>query len=539
MAEIQTVVTLELNDSQLKKDIRESMDNISKDIEKNAKLQGKGFGRGFTEGFKPLVSQIAGIIAGIGFYELGKNALLLNDQLVLAEKNYARLLGSAEAANERIREIIELARKTPFRQEELIKADTILQGFGIRTKERFQALIDASAATSNNVAELALIMGQLSQSKSLENINQLLERGIITRNELLNAGITFDKNGAIVNSVDETFTKVSNIIQNKFTGASTAASTTLTGQLSTALDTVNIALGQLAQQTGAYDTLTNIVTKFNELADLSPNLTNSIVGLAVAVGLLTTSLLVLGGPATLIIAGLGVIIASVAEAWNNNTGGIRDNAKKLGEQVERVFGSMGIKTQDFSKIFSIVTATIGVLGGIIGNTFINILSFALNMIEGVKNVFDGVLKFFRGDFRGGLKDIFAGLARIIVNPFDFAAKTIVDILNSLIDGFNKVNPMGKISNIPRPDIQGTISSYIQNFKTGGFPMGKNAIVRVNEEGQEYIANARATNALAAFFQEVGKDFGVNNIDNSDNRSYTQINYGGITSGYFTPPYSIR
>ena len=39
----------------------------------------------------------------------------------------------------------------------------------------------------------------------------------------------------------------------------------------------------------------------------------------------------------------------------------------------------------------------------------------------------------------------------------------------------------------------TIAS--QNFKTGGFPEGKDAIVRVNEDGQESILNARATSSL--------------------------------------------
>jgi hypothetical protein len=36
---------------------------------------------------------------------------------------------------------------------------------------------------------------------------------------------------------------------------------------------------------------------------------------------------------------------------------------------------------------------------------------------------------------------------------------------------------------------------MQSFATGGFPKGKNAIIQVNENGQEAVLNARATSAL--------------------------------------------
>ena len=63
----------------------------------------------------------------------------------------------------------------------------------------------------------------------------------------------------------------------------------------------------------------------------------------------------------------------------------------------------------------------------------------------------------------------------------------------------------------------TIAS--QAFKRGGFPMGKNAKITVNEQGQEAVLNARATSAL-------GTDR-INRLNagvNTDNSVTNEIHY---------------
>ena len=540
MADIQTKVVLEVDDTALKRDINKSLNGVGSTINSQSKKQGAQYSNGFNEGVKGLAGKLAGVIAGVGFFELGKQAILLNDNIRRAEQNYTRMLGSAEEAQKRVEDIVEQARLTPLRQEELIRADQFLQGFGIRTEGTFLGIINAASATGTSVSELGKILGQTSQSKSLENIYQLAERGIVTFNELKEAGIEFASDGSIVNSVEETYSKIDQIIQDKFKGAAEEASKTLTGQVSTAIDTVNIALGEFSEQSGAYDLLTNIIGQFNRLSEDSPIIAGGIIGIAIAVGLLTTSLLVLGGPATLIIAGLGLVIAGVAKAWNDNTGGMRDNAEKLGTQIDEIFGNIGLNLNDFMELSNGVGAAFGTVAAIIGNTLINILSMVVGNIGNIIQVFSGLIKFFKGDFKGGMRDVFGGIAGIIVAPFDFAAKTVVDILNSLIDGFNKLNPGQKMQNIQRPNFSGDVKRFSQSFEMGGFPIGKNAIVKTNESGQEYIANARATNALATFFDEIAGDFGGNSssIQDSYNQSYEQNNFGGQSNSGFPVPYGI-
>lgn len=536
MADIRTKVVLEVDDSNLKKDINNSLNGVGRDVNNLSKKQGNQYGKGFKAGFQPIVGQIAGILGGIGFVELGKQALLFNDNLRRAEANYTRLLGSAEAAQTRVDEIIEAAKITPLRQDELIQADQLLQGFGIRTERTFEGIIDASSATGQNIGDLALILGQLSQDNSLENIKQLAERGIITFEDLKKSGIEFAKDGSIVNSTEETFQKVLDIISNKFEGAAEEASKTLTGQISTAIDTVNIQLGELAEKSGAYDFITNLIGDFNQLAETSPELANGIIGVSIAVGILTSALLALGGPATAVIFGLVAAASALKAAWDNDIGGIQTQTEELGKRFEEIFTEMGLETEDLQEVIRILGIIFQQTGGLIGGVLINFGNQLAAQFEGAVMIMKGFEDLFAGRFVDGIKKIFGGLGKIIIAPLEYAYNNAIDMINSLIRTYNRLNDAAGLADLP----EAQKLTITQSFEKGGFPVGANAIVRTNEAGQEYIANARATSALQTFFREIAGDFGASSsIDNSDNSvSYTQNNFGGPSNSGFRPPYAI-
>lgn len=187
------------------------------------------------------------------------NAVKQGDEQEKVLLKYKTLLGSQEAAAKRVQEILDFAAKTPFETAEISKADIILQGFGIRTEKRLKTIGDASAITGSSIDDLSIIMGQLSQSKDLENIKQLVERGVVSFDELKRAGIRFAKDGSVINSVQETFTAVENIMAKKFGGGMDALSNTISGKMSTAMDTVNLKLGELAQNTGLNDLIKKII----------------------------------------------------------------------------------------------------------------------------------------------------------------------------------------------------------------------------------------------------------------------------------------
>ena len=113
----------------------------------------------------------------------------------------------------------------------------------------------------------------------------------------------------------------------------------------------------------------------------------------------------------------------------------------------------------------------------------------------------------------------------------------IALIASVIQGFLAVNralahPPGPPTTIPSALATGLLAASnsaaiaSQAFATGGFPSGRNAMVRVNEEGQEAILNAGATANLG-----VG---GVNALNNGANINRT------VTNQFtYSPTYQIE
>lgn len=299
-----------------------------------------------------------------------------------------------------------------------------------------------------------------------------------------------------------------------------------------------VALGEglLPVVNDTTEALLPFIGQFNDLVSSEPQISAALFGMTLGATALATVAMFLGGPVSLAIAGVGIVIASVASAWQNNTGGMRDNAMELGNQFNELFGDLGIGFEDVKTLFKGVGTAFTVIGSVIGNIIINLASTILTNIGGVIDIFQGLRKILDGDVKEGLKQVMGGFAKILVSPFDFAAKTIVDTLNGLIDGFNTVNPADKIPNIPRPDFSGSVDNFIQSFAQGGLPVGRNALVRVNDDaqgGQESILNARATALMSQLLPELNQIYnqGDTSYDQSTTNNY--YNYGGGGGNPFT------
>jgi len=310
------------------------------------------------------------------------------------------------------------------------------------------------------------------------------------------------------------------------------------------LEELDILIGEDLDPT--WNKLNEELGKYLDLAlkivDANPGLATGITGVALAVGLLGGAFFLLGGPATLIIGGLIIGVGLLAKAWNDDVGGIRTQTQELGEEFKEVFGGIGVDFETVKKIGQIFLGFFVNMAAMIGSQLINVGRFFLNFATGFKDIFSGIKKFFEGDFKGGLTDVFKGLARIILNPFEFVSNAIIDIVNNVLRNYNNLNDVLNLPDVPefqKVSISKTFDN-IPGFASGGFPQGQNAIVQTNEAGQEYVANARATNALATFFDEIGKDFGGNSssIADSYNQSFEQNNFGGQSNMGFPVPYGI-
>lgn len=194
-----------------------------------------------------------GAAAGAGAIALGGFGIKAANEYEQGFLKFETLLGSAEKAQDRMDSLNNFAAATPFALQDIVKGDVIMQGFGIRTEEMLKTVGNAAAISGSSFNELSLIMGQLSQDKGLENIRQLVDRGVVSFNELKDAGIEFAKDGSVVNSVEETYAAVTQIMDTKFAGGMEKLSGTVAGKISTLKDTFTMGFAGLAQDSGLMD----------------------------------------------------------------------------------------------------------------------------------------------------------------------------------------------------------------------------------------------------------------------------------------------
>jgi phage-related protein len=264
--------------------------NLENSVDKTSKKAESGF---FSMGgiANVALGNLAGNAIGgaiSGLKSLGENAITQADNYEKGFLKYKTLLGSSEEATKRIAELQSFAAKTPFETEEIQKADVILQSFGIRSEKMLNTIGNASAISGSSIGDLGLIMGQLKGSNGLDNIRQLVERGIVSFDELKQKGIEFNKDGSVKNSVEETFNAINGIIETKFAGGMDNLSNTFSGKWSTLMDTINIGLQQFATNSGLLDfakqSVDWLITAFGSLANvanllISGDFTGGIFGL--------------------------------------------------------------------------------------------------------------------------------------------------------------------------------------------------------------------------------------------------------------------
>ena len=216
----------------------------------------------------------------------------------------------------------------------------------------------------------------------------------------------------------------------------------------------------------------------------------------------------------------------------------------------------------------------GPLGDILYAPIKYFVELARNLFEkfygGIKQVVEGIVKLFRGDFLGGLKDIFGGLANIMTAPlqafvnavksviplvknffsqmFDYLGSigskagqviggafksvingvlsTIEKVLNTPINAINKL--LTKINKVPGINLSKLSTINLPRLATGGIinqpgrgiPIG-NAIAGENREGVLPLTDSRAMSELG---QEIARYVNIRNfVDvNMDSRKINRI-----------------
>lgn len=173
-----------------------------------------------------------------------------NAMLEQQEQAFATLLGSAEAAGQRVDELYQFSAATPFQFGEVTQASKVLQSFAgnaLATGEGLRLVGDAAAAVGRPIGEVSMWFGRLYASLANgvpagEAIARLTELGLVS-------GDTRAKLSALSGQALSQ-AEVMRVLGDSFgftSGAMEKQSRTLNGVLSTLSDKVDDVLGKITQ----------------------------------------------------------------------------------------------------------------------------------------------------------------------------------------------------------------------------------------------------------------------------------------------------
>lgn len=200
---------------------------------------------------RAIIAQIAAVAAaGASVVKGIQSGIEYNAMIEQQRVAFETLLGSAEAAVARVRELEVFAAKTPFEFRGLVNASKILQAFAgsaLASGRGLELVGDAAAAVGAPLEEVAMGMGRLtnallSGTAMGEALQNLTSKGLIsreTRAELLMV------EGSVLSTAEAM--AVMERAFGRYSGAMIKQSTTFNGIVSTLKDNLSMLAGELTQ----------------------------------------------------------------------------------------------------------------------------------------------------------------------------------------------------------------------------------------------------------------------------------------------------
>ncbi len=224
------------------------------------------------------------------------------------------LTGSAEKGQEVFKKLVDFAAATPFELDELVKANNTLMGFGMNSKDAFNALKmigDVSAVAGGDLQGITVAFGQAAASGRLmgQDLLQLVNNGVPIIDMLAKSmGVANSQIKDMVSNGDITLPVLIKAFRDatseggKFNKGMEKLSTTLGGVYSTLKDSINIAFAELGSEMAKSINLRQLIRDLSDFASkltekfkaLSPEAKKFITYAVLIAAVLAPVLLVLG-----------------------------------------------------------------------------------------------------------------------------------------------------------------------------------------------------------------------------------------------------
>lgn len=332
---------------------RQGLDGISSKVQSLTAGGLPGLANGIKNGFvgaaklgvnatAQLTKAIAGMAtaAGAGIVAMGKVAFDYNSEMENYTANFETMLGSQEAAAQKVDELKKMAAKTPFEMGDLAGATQQLLAFGVQSEDTgtyLQQLGDISLGNKDKLNSLVSAFGKMNSTGkvTLENINQMAEQGFNPLKQISEStGESMTDLYARVSAGKVSLDEIKMAMQNatteggNFAGGMEKASQTMTGRISTLKDNARALVGEVFTPItngikdqilpGAISAIDTLTAAFHQ---------NGVAGMATAagdiigqgLGLFTQSLPKFGETAM-------NIVSSLFQGIQNNQGQIAEGA---------------------------------------------------------------------------------------------------------------------------------------------------------------------------------------------------------------------
>jgi len=459
--------------------------------------------------------------AGTALGGLGIKAIQTFGKVEQSTIAFTTLLGSQEKATALVKQIQEDAAATPFEFQPLIDMNQRLIGSGMSAETARNTVLglgDALSATGAGSAEMERIGNTIGQvygkgKADSRDFMEMVNAGWVSvKKDTADAmGVTMAQFEELVSAGKVDFDVLQGSLAKvtgeggKFHGAMEAQSQSVMGLWSTLTDTMNIALADIGKELfttfnipellkGATDAVkgfsgfltNNLIPFLKENSGLIPIVAGTILAL------LVPAIVTLGGaiwlalsPVTLILLGIGLAVAALYLAWNNNFLGIQGIVAGVWDFLKNnVFAPI-------QTVFEVIQAALMVLKNV----------FALVWELAIKPMLAAFGKWFDDTFGGNIKIVFEavqsgldlmkkgwdlimggiqskteGVSESIILTIKNMVNGVIGFFNGLIDGANEVG-----ANVPGYTQMPKISPLAEgtNYFRGGMAL-------VGEQGPELL-----------------------------------------------------
>lgn len=257
----------------------------------------------------------------LGLSAVGIGALKASANFETMQMRMEILTGSAEIGKKLFNDLNKLGAETPFRTEELAKAQNLMMGYGMSIQDAFKNLKilgDISAGSGGDIQGMALALSQVYSTTKLlgQDLNQFVNNGVPLIQLLAKSMFNTDKPSKqmianIMKLKEEgqiSFEMVSKALEKatqkggKYNEAMKKLSETLSGKLSTTLDYLQISLGKFGDEITKTFELKKRLDEFNvvlnklakQFEKLSPETKKWIVYISLFIAIAGPLLIIIG-----------------------------------------------------------------------------------------------------------------------------------------------------------------------------------------------------------------------------------------------------